>query len=215
MNKYKKYCPNVFIAECENEYKKDDVIILTTQYGKEHECIVHNSLAYNANTNLWFYSITRADGFNTQERAKNKANKYQEWADKAKIKSDTAYNSVNQERGFLSLGEPIKIGHHSERGHRNTINKVDNAIRKSIEFDNKADNHIDKVDYWRARENDINLSMPESIEFYETMLTEATETHTGIKNGTIRKQHSYSLTYANKRKKDMQAKYEIAKKLWG
>lgn len=28
MNKFKKYCPNVWVAECEEEYKKGDIIQL-------------------------------------------------------------------------------------------------------------------------------------------------------------------------------------------
>lgn len=42
MNKFKKYCPNVWVAECEEEYKKGDIIQLETKYGKEVECEVYN-----------------------------------------------------------------------------------------------------------------------------------------------------------------------------
>ena len=38
MNKFKKYCPNVWVAECEEEYKKGEIIQLETKYGKEVEC---------------------------------------------------------------------------------------------------------------------------------------------------------------------------------
>lgn len=27
MNKFKKYCPNVWVAECEEEYEKGDIIV--------------------------------------------------------------------------------------------------------------------------------------------------------------------------------------------
>jgi hypothetical protein len=36
----------------------------------------------------------------------------------------------------------------------------------------------------------------------------------GLKNGTIEREHSYSLTYAKKELNDAQKKFEIAKKLW-
>lgn len=42
MNKFKKYCPNVWVAECDEEYEKGDIIQLETKYGKEVECEVYN-----------------------------------------------------------------------------------------------------------------------------------------------------------------------------
>lgn len=39
---------------------------------------------------------------------------------------------------FLSLGEPIKVGHHSEKGHRALIERNWNRMEKSVEFAEKA-----------------------------------------------------------------------------
>jgi hypothetical protein len=36
----------------------------------------------------------------------------------------------------------------------------------------------------------------------------------GLKDGTIKRDHSYSLAYASKKVKDLKGKVEIAKKLW-
>lgn len=38
--------------------------------------------------------------------------------------------------------------------------------------------------------------------------------HQGLKDGSIKRDHSYSLTYAGKRVKDLKSKYETAVKLW-
>ena len=38
MNKFRKYCPNVWLAECDEEYEKGDIIELETKYGKVVEC---------------------------------------------------------------------------------------------------------------------------------------------------------------------------------
>ena len=35
MNTFKKYCPNVWVAECEEEHAKGEIIELETKYGKE------------------------------------------------------------------------------------------------------------------------------------------------------------------------------------
>ena len=85
MNTYKKYCPNVFVAQCEEKYEKGDVIVVETKYGKQNECIVHNLVGYTGTKEnpMYCYSITRADGFNSQERASAKAGKLTSWADSA------------------------------------------------------------------------------------------------------------------------------------
>ena len=36
-NTYSKYCPNVFLAKCDERHEKGETIVLTTKYGKENE----------------------------------------------------------------------------------------------------------------------------------------------------------------------------------
>jgi hypothetical protein len=216
MNTYKKYCPNVFVAKCEEEHSKESTIILTTKYGQEHENEVHNFLGKTAD-NFFLYSITRADGFNTQERAKNKVEKLNGYADNAEKRSNKAYNSraTRNELDFLSLGEPIKIGHHSERRHRKLFEKYDNKMRKSVEESQKAKEYRSKTEYWKGKENEINLSMPESLNFYEFKLEEAKKKHKFLKDNPEARAHSYSLTYANKEVKESEKNLNLAVKLWG
>jgi hypothetical protein len=40
--------------------------------------------------------------------------------------------------------------------------------------------------------------MPESLEYYEYELEKLKARHEGLKNGTIQREHSFSLTYAKK-----------------
>jgi hypothetical protein len=61
MNTYAKYCPNVFVAKCEELQTKGETITLETKYGKEHECIVFNYLG-KTRDGFYLYSIVRADG---------------------------------------------------------------------------------------------------------------------------------------------------------
>ena len=42
MNTYVKFCPNVFLAKCDEKHEKGEVIEVTTKYGKENESIVFN-----------------------------------------------------------------------------------------------------------------------------------------------------------------------------
>ncbi len=216
MNTYKKYCPNVFVAKCEEEYQKGDVIEVTTKYGKINECIVHNFIGYMGTKEnpMYCYSIIRADGFNSQERAKNKVEKLNNWADSADKKSDEWVEKSNEGKDFLALGEPIKVGHHSEKRHRALIDRNWNRMSNAVGEQKKADAYRERTGYWESMAKKIDLSMPESVEFFQVQLGEATEYHKGLKDGSIKREHSFSLTYANKKVKELKSKYETALKLW-
>lgn len=213
MNTYSKFCPNVFVAKCTEEHQKGETIILTTQYGKEHECIVFNLVG--SKDGFFFYSIVRADGFNAQEYAKKKAERYLNWANSAEDRSNKLWEASNEGRDFLSLGEPIKIGHHSEKRHRALIERNHDRMSKAVEEGKKVAQHESKADYWNSRANVINLSMPESVEFFEFKLEEAKERHEGIKSGKYPKEHAFTLTYAKKRVNEMEKNHNLAKRLWG
>lgn len=213
MNTYHKFVPNVFLAKCDEKHEKGEEIAVTTKYGKENDCIVFNLIFER--DGFYYYSIVRSDGFNVQEWAKRKAERRREWAASAERKSDEYYKRSNKDADFLSLGEPIKVGHHSEHRHRKMIEDAWNNMGKSIEYSDRSAEHERIADYWDARANTINLSMPESIDFYEHKLEKAKEYHEGLKSGKYPREHMYSLTYAKKEVNELQKKYELAKKLWG
>jgi hypothetical protein len=212
MNTYSKFAPNVFLAKCEQAYKKGDVIPVQTKYGKENESIVFNLIGQK--DGCFYYSIVRADGYNIQERAKAKAEKYSQWAIGAEKKSTEAWESSHEGRDFLSLGEPIKVGHHSEKRHRALIERNHSRMGKSVELSKKAETHNYKAEYWAGKENEVNLSMPESVEYYEYKLEEAKMKHEGLKDGSIERSHSFSLTYAKKAVNEAQKNFDLAKRLW-
>lgn len=213
MNTYTKYCPNVWVAQCTETHQKGDEIVVTTKHGKENECIVWNYLGMR--NGLYLYSITRADGYNIQERARAKAERYEEWADKARERSDAAFERSEKAVAGIPFGQPILVGHHSERAHRAAIDKSWAAMGKSVEEMHKAEAHESKAEYWRRMEDQINLSMPESIEFYQHKLEVATEYHEGLKSGKYPREHAYSLTYAKKAVNEAQKNLDLALKLWG
>ena len=212
MNTYKKYAPKVFVANCEEEYEKGDVIELETKYGKVHECIVHNYLGKYGDSFL--YSITRADGYNSQKHAAEKSEKIKGYADNAQKRSDNLREASNEGRDFLALAEPIKIGHHSEKRHRALIDRNWNRFSKAMEELKKVSGYENRAAYWERLSNEINLSMPESLSMYTSMLEEATEHHQQMKDGVIPRGHSFALTYAKKRVNDLKKRLDIATKLW-
>lgn len=212
MNTYFKFCPNVFLAKCDAKHEKGETILVTTKYGKENESIVFN-LVFERD-GFYYYSIVRADGFNMQEWARQKAERRKEWAEAAERKSEEYFNKSNKDRDFLSLAEPIKVGHHSEKRHRKAIEDAWNNTGKAVAYSEKAEQHLSKAQYWESRANDINLSMPESVEYYEHKLEQATEYHAGLKSGKYPREHSYSLAYAKKAVNEAKKNFDLAKKLW-
>lgn len=70
----------------------------------------------------------------TKERAKQKAIKYREWAEKKELK---LREMEKQHLNFLSnfdWTEPIKIGHHSQRKHEKMFEKRESQMRKIVEM---------------------------------------------------------------------------------
>lgn len=212
MNTYHKFAPNVFLAKCEEQYQKGDIIQVETKYGKENACIVHNYMG--TKNGFFFYSITRQDGTNAQTVAQKRLEKLEGYAANADAKSNQAWEASHEGRDFLSLGEPIKVGHHSENRHRALIERNHRRMDKSVELSDKAEQYRQRAEYWAGRTDIINLSMPESIEYFEFKLEEALKTQQGLKDGTIAREHSFSLTYATKEVKLMKENLELAKKLW-
>lgn len=211
MNKFKKYCPNVWIAECEEKYEKGDIIELTTKYNKEVECEVYNFLG-KTSTEKYLYSIVRLEDESYAER---KARKYNNASAKNIAKRDEKFNQAQEGRDFLVLAEPIKVGHHSERGHRALLERNENRMRKAFEFEDRAKEQQRKAEYWEAKAQEITLAMPESLEYFEYELEKAEKHHKDLKDNPEKRQHSYDLTYAKKAVNELKKKVEIARMLWG
>lgn len=214
MNTFKKYCPNVFVAECTEQHEKGEIITLTTKYDKEVENEVHNFLG-KTKDGKFLYSITRTDGTNSQTRAISKAEKLEGYAGNAEKRSNAFYEASKEGKDFLVLGEPIKVGHHSERRHRKLIERNWERMGKSIAESDKAKEYERRSEYWAERASKIDLSLPDCLEFFEFKLEEAKKNHKFLLDNPGKRAHSMSLQYSNKEVKDLQEKVELAIKLWG
>lgn len=214
MNTYTKFAPNVFVAKCEGQHEKGEIINISTKYGKEIENEVHNFLGQTKD-GFYLYSVTRADGFNSQQRAAHKAEKLEGYAENAEKRSTAYYEASKEGRDFLVLGEPIKVGHHSERRHRKLIERNWERMGKSVAESEKAKEYERRAEYWKERANKIDLSMPDSLEYFEEELRKAKEYHKKLKDFPELREHSMSLQYANKAVKDLEDKVFLAIKLWG
>ncbi|CAH1547259.1 DUF3560 domain-containing protein [Vibrio harveyi] len=68
-----------------------------------------------------------------QERIESKKERLEARAEKAQAQSNTRFETAHQLGHVLPFGQPILVGHHSERKHRRLIENIDNNMRKSIE----------------------------------------------------------------------------------
>lgn len=213
MNTYAKYCPNVFVAKCDEKHEKGETIIVTTKHGKENECIVWNFLGERNGSFL--YSITRADGFDSRERARLKAERYEEWSNAAMRRSNAACEQSDAAVAGIPFGQPILVGHHSEKAHRRALEKAHAAMDRCVAESNKAEAHAAKAEYWERMADKIDLSMPESIEYFRYLVEKRREYHEGLKSGKYPREHAYSMTYAKKHLNEAEANLKKAIMLWG
>ena len=210
MNEFKKYCPNVWLAKCDEPHSKGEIITLTTQYGEEVECEVYNLIEQKEEK--FYYSIVRLE---EKSYAARKADKYSTSQALHEAKAKKWHEKSQEGAEFLRLAEPIKIGHHSETRHRALIDRNWRRIGNAVKEEEIADKKAAKAQYWEKKAQEINLSMPQSLEYFTAQLEKAKEYQKGLKNGTIQREHDYSLAYATKAVKELTQKVQIAQKLWG
>jgi hypothetical protein len=73
-----------------------------------------------------------------RERRLARAEKLRDWSQSNEAKSDARYAAVNQIADGIPFGQPILVGHHSERRHRRDIAKMQAGMSASVELDDKA-----------------------------------------------------------------------------
>jgi hypothetical protein len=92
---------------------------------------------------------------NYEERKQARIERYSELSEKAENQSKQAFAEGQKISSFIPLGQPILVGHHSESRHRRDLNSIDNAMRKSIDLDKKADYYNQRAE---AAENNNSIS---------------------------------------------------------
>lgn len=116
-----------------------------------------------------------------EERKRNRIERYKELSKKAKERSEMYSNSNANRILEMTSGQPILIGHHSERKHRKLIERAHNDIKKSIEMDNKSNFYSNRAE---NAENSkvIYADDPKVIEKLEEKLERLENERNSIKN---------------------------------
>ncbi len=76
-----------------------------------------------------------------EARAEARADRHAARAERANAAAAAAYQAARDELDLIPPGQPILVGHHSERGHRAALRRIDGRMRRSIEEDGKAQHH--------------------------------------------------------------------------
>ncbi len=127
------------------------------------------------------------------ERQEYKKDLYQERAEQADKRSQAHYERHRDIASVIPMGQPILIGHHSEKRHRNDLKRIDNEMRKSIQESEKADyyrNKVDNIDNSKV----ISSDDPQAIEKLQARIEELEKAKVEVK---ARPHEYYELPYLN------------------
>ena len=108
--------------------------------------------------------------------------RFQELADKNKTAGDTLHEQAHKMAEVIPFGQPILIGHHSEKSDRSYRNRIHNKFEQAFEAYDKADYYNQKAT--SAIDNDaISSDAPDAIELLKEKLQNLKESHEMMLHG--------------------------------
>lgn len=110
-----------------------------------------------------------------EQKIETKRERYQELAEKAQTESNDAYKQHKKIANLIPFGQPILVGHHSERGHRSALKKINNLMGKSIELQDKAEYYERKAEGYGK--HGISSDDPEALTKLKEKLAKQQEEH--------------------------------------
>jgi Domain of unknown function (DUF3560) len=91
-----------------------------------------------------------------RDRREARAERLRAWADKRDARSAAAFNAAHVIADGIPFGQPILVGHHSERRARRDVDRIHNGMRAGIE-------HADKAAAMRSRADNIEHAADHAI----------------------------------------------------
>lgn len=117
-----------------------------------------------------------------RERLEAKAAKREAWAQSRKAKAESAFKAADN-TPLPPFGEPIKIGHHSEKRHRAALEKVHSKITQGFDHSRMAKHHESKAAGLQSQlDSSIYSDDPDAIEALEAKIAALEEKQTRSKN---------------------------------
>lgn len=125
-----------------------------------------------------------------RERLERKLQKREEWAEKAQAKADSGFEAVRRIADGIPFGQPILVGHHSERHARRDAERIHNGMERSVERQKMAQHHRGAaIGIQHQLENSIFSDDPDAVEVLEAKVAKAEEKQALMKkvNAAIRR----------------------------
>ncbi len=110
---------------------------------------------------------------NRKERQEARAERYREYAKNAEKRAAAAFNASNAAVAGIPLGQPILVGHHSERAHRRALERSNGAMLRSVHESEKAAYYRQKAEAAESNDN-IYLGDDDAIERLEQKIADLT-----------------------------------------
>lgn len=108
-----------------------------------------------------------------RERLENKLEKRLEWAADRRADSSRLSDESHRMMSVIPMGQPILVGHHSEKRDRNYRDRAWNKMGKAVEMSNMAEHHAAKADgIERALDNSIFSDDSDAVEALEKRIAE-------------------------------------------
>lgn len=73
-----------------------------------------------------------------EEKQGRKRDRLNRASENARKRSEAGFRRSDQILGPIPMGQPILVGHHSEKRHRNALRKADNAMRRGVDEEKNA-----------------------------------------------------------------------------
>ena len=105
-----------------------------------------------------------------KERQEARAERYRRFAEKAEKRAHSAFNASNEAVENIPFGQPILVGHHSERAHRKAIERSNNAMTRCVHESEKAAYYRQKAESVENNDN-IYIGDDDAIERLEEKIT--------------------------------------------
>lgn len=153
-----------------------------------------------------------------RERLERKVERREEWASKAASRATAILSQGDRMASAIPMGQPILVGHYSEKSDRAYRNRIQNAFRRGFEQQDLAAQHISKADGLRTQlETSIFSDDDDAILAIEARIAEreAERERKKLANKLYAKGDVDGLAALGIRFEDLKTRLEAAGSYWG
>lgn len=114
-----------------------------------------------------------------EQRQEDRRARYEQRAAKATAEADAAFGRARRIGDYIPFGQPILVGHHSERRHRRDLQRIDDSMRKGVEAVERAQHYERKAA--GVGRGGISSDDPEAVPKLRAELAELERRHARMK----------------------------------